>query len=98
MLSTARTQTASSLPAWHLAKLVHHLRLPNCPGLPMRSNLRDKARLRPVSLGAQHAASETLYCGAPAKDDRWCAWHRRIVYAKPAAALRAHLSYRVGLS
>jgi len=41
---------------------------------------------------------KTLYCGAPAKDDRWCAWHRRIVYAKPAAALRAHLSFRVGLS
>ena len=40
----------------------------------------------------------TLYCGAPAKDDRWCAWHRRIVYAKPAAAVRAHLSFRVGLS
>jgi hypothetical protein len=29
---------------------------------------------------------KTIYCGAPAKEGSWCAWHRRIVYAEPAAA------------
>ena len=29
---------------------------------------------------------KTIYCGAPTNGGSWCAWHRRIVYAEPAAA------------